>query len=103
MNQRTLSNRKQIWLRRADPLHRLPHQRRAQMHAHSDLGGKDVEAFESESTRGALLRHWKRRSDCEVIPGVRGCGLVDDPETTFELLELTAHPVEATQERRVIA
>jgi hypothetical protein len=63
----------------------------------SDLGGEDFEAFEPESTRGAVRRGRERRRNGEVISSVQADGLIDDPEITLELLKLMTHPVETAQ------
>ena len=93
---------RQIRACRAEPIHRFSHERRAQMNTPPDLCGKLFESFEPESTRGALLRLRQRRRNGEVVSSVQGDGLIDDFEVVLELLELTAHAVEAAQQRRVV-
>jgi hypothetical protein len=63
--------------------------------ASADLRGKHLESLNPEQAGGPLLRlryGWRNR---QVEASVQGHCFVDDPQLTFKLLKLTAHPVEA--------
>ncbi|MGA8159021.1 MAG: hypothetical protein WB822_23005 [Rhodoplanes sp.] len=80
---------------RAESIHRFSHERHAETNAPPNLCGEFFESFEPKSARRALLRVRQRRRDGEVISSVQRDCLIDDSEVVLDLLELTAHAVEA--------
>src|SRR5262249_29609952 len=72
------------------------------MNAPSNLRGQYFEPLGAKSAGCALLGRGQRRRNRQVIPRMEGNGLTHDPQIPIELLELTAHPVQAPQERNVI-
>jgi hypothetical protein len=72
------------------------------MNTPPDLRGKDFEPFKPEDTRRTLVRLRQRWRNGEVVSRVQRDGLIDDPKVALELLELPAHPIEATQQGGVI-
>jgi hypothetical protein len=95
--------REKIGARPAEPIHRFPHERSAQMHAPSHLRGEDLESFGTPLAGGRLVSNCQRRCDREMVSSVQCGRLAYDPEITVDLLELPAHPIEVAQQRCVIA
>src|SRR5713226_631541 len=62
--------REKVGARFAEPIHRLPHQRRPQMNTPSNLRSEYFETLGPKDARGPLLRDRQRWRDGEVVSGV---------------------------------
>ena len=85
-----------VALHRAEPIHRLLHERRSQLNSAPDLCRKIVEALGPKCAGGALVCCRKHRCYGEMETCLKGDGLVYDSKTAIELFELAAHKTKAT-------
>jgi hypothetical protein len=96
------SNRRSVAFRRAEPIHRLLHQRRSQLNAAFDLCGQFVETLGPKYAGSSLVRYSKHRCHGEMEARLEGDGLIYDSKTAIELFELTAHKRKATVCREIV-
>ena len=88
--------------RRAEPIHRLLHQRCSQPNTSPDLRGKFIETLRPKYTGSALVRCGKHRCYGEMEACLKGDSLIDDSKPAVELLELAAHMGKAKVYRDVV-
>lgn len=88
--------------RSTEPIHRLLHQRRAQLNAAADLRGQFVEALGPKHARRVLVRVRKHRCHGKMKARLKGDRLVYDSKATIQLFELAAHQGKPTVYRKFV-
>jgi len=96
------SNRSSVAFRKAEPIHRLLHQRRPQLNAAPDLCGKFVETLGPKHASSALVRGRKYRCYGKMEARLKGHGLIYDAKAAIKLFELAAHKGKATVYRKIV-
>jgi hypothetical protein len=95
-------NRRSAGFRRAEPIHRLLHERRSQLNAAPDLCGKFVETLGSKHAGSALVRGRKHRCHGKMKARLKGDGLIYDSKTAIEFFELATHQGKPTVYRKIV-
>jgi hypothetical protein len=68
----------------------------------ADLRGKHFEPLLPDKTSGPLVGLRYRRCNRQVKSRVQRDRFIDDPQFALEQFELTAHPLEASQESDLV-